>query len=141
MRVEEWRSRVVEQFGALDSDPNARDLVLTIPKLRHLFIKSLKLLREFLGRDHGRVWVGLGPSQRILPVLALAHPDGLVNLLAFSAEIVPDILAVCQCFEHGEDLEFLALPGLEVECLWILNVSEVRQWVKLYIKEMDISYV
>ena len=80
------------------------------------------------------MWVGLGSSQRILSVLALAHPDGLVNLLAFSTEVVPDIHTICQCFEHGEDLEFLALPGLEVESLWILNISEVRQWVKLYIK-------
>ena len=110
MRVEEWSSRVVEQFGALNSDPNAGDFVVTIPELRHFFVKSLELLRELLGRDHGRVWVGLGPGQRVLPVLALAHPDGLVNLLAFSTKVVPDILAVCQCFEHGEDLELLAFP-------------------------------
>ena len=132
MRVEEWRSRVVEQFGALDGNPNAGDLVLTVPKLRHLFVKSLELLRELLGGDHGCVRVGLGSSQRILPVLALAHPDGLINLLALSTEVVPDILPVCQSFEHGEDLELLALPGLEVERLWILDVSEVRQWVKLH---------
>ena len=134
MRVEEWSSRVVEQFGALNSDPNAGDFVVTIPELRHFFVKSLELLRKLLGRDHGRVWVGLGSSQRVLPVLALAHPDGLVDLLAFSTEVVPDILAVCQCFEHGKDLKFLALPRLEVEGLRVLDISEVRQWVELYTK-------
>ena len=134
MRVEEWRSRVVKQFGALDSDPNAGDLVLTIPKLRHLLVKSLELLCELLRGDHGRVRVSLGSSQRVLPVLALAHPDGLVDLLAFSTEVVPDILAVCQCFEHGKDLKFLALPRLEVEGLRVLDISEVRQWVELYTK-------
>ena len=110
--VEQWSSRVIQQFGALDSNPDAADLVFAVPKLRHLLVEALELLGELLGRDHGRVRVSLGRLgvKGTLPVLALSHPDCFVNLFAFATEVISDLLAICKRLEHRENLELLALP-------------------------------
>ena len=46
--VEERRSRVIKQLGALDRDTDALHLVLTVPVLGHFFVQAFKLLSELL---------------------------------------------------------------------------------------------
>ena len=80
------------------------------------------------------MWVALC-SLRVkssLPVLALAHPDRLVNLFAFAAaKVIANLSAIRQRFEHSEDFELLCVPGLKIECLWIFEIREVRQRIEL----------
>ena len=112
MWVEKRRRRVIQKLSTLDSDSDARNLIFFVPKLGHLFVEALQLLREFLGRNHGGMWVSLSclGLHGILSVLSLAHSNRLVDLLALSTEIIADVLAVSQSLEHREDLQLLALP-------------------------------
>jgi hypothetical protein len=45
--VEKGRGDVVEEFGALDSDSNAGNFVVTRPKFGHFLIKPLQLSCKF----------------------------------------------------------------------------------------------
>ena len=68
----------------------------------------------------------------VLTVFALAHPDGLVDLLfTFAGQVVADGLSVGERLEHSEDLELLAFPGLKVKRLGVFQMGEVCQGVEL----------
>ena len=134
--IEQRRCRVIQQLGALDSDPDTANFVFSIPELGHLFVEAFELLGELFGRDHGCVRVALRcfGVESSLPVLALTHPNGFINLFAFSAEVVADLLSISQRFKHRKDLELFCLPRLEVERLRVLKVGEVRERIELDIE-------
>jgi hypothetical protein len=52
LRVENRRSDIIEELGALDCNSNASNFVVLVPELIQLFIQSLQLVRELLRRDH-----------------------------------------------------------------------------------------
>ena len=49
LRIEKRRSRVIQQLGTLDGNPDAADLVIAIPELGHLLVETFELLGELLG--------------------------------------------------------------------------------------------
>ena len=66
-----------------------------------------------------------------MSVLSLTHPNRLVNLFAFATKVISNVLAIGQSLKHGKNLEFFALPGFEIESLWVLNIREICQRVEL----------
>lgn len=115
LRIKDRTCNIVEQLGTLNCNSDAGNFVFLVPKLVHLLVETLKLVGEFLGRDHldcfrrSRAAFGL---KLVHSALSLSESDNSVGV-SVSPFVNDDVLSICLLFELSKDPYFLCLPTFE----------------------------